>query len=477
MVQETQRRINEQQSTMTNEVGDSDVSPLHLGFVESIENEEQLRRIAHRSPNFDDWDGGQVGGCPSFLDPVHVPDSPQCHDCQTTMHFICQLYAPIDEYEDRAFHRTLYVFGCGKCQNESTRTIRVFRCQQPQENLYFPADPSNICTDVNDDDDDNVQDDWKQHLPDTHGVHLCQVCGMRGKYMCPLQQLYFCGKDHQKEYKKYIYDKIQNGEIPSELPSVFPLAEVAVDAEVLPSKEEEDNNVDQCDPLFPSNVSSGNGNDDDDDDSDAELEQEDLNRMTGRKQTVSQDKYTQTFMHRIKSQPDQALRYARWKAVAGNGATKTTDEEEKVLWIREDYRPTEIPPCPHCGSPRRFEFQLMPQLLDHLNRNVTVDPASAETYQQYKNALQQAEDLIREAPPETIPPALVENKERATERMRQYLLKQRKTTMEWGVVAVYTCVSSCGTPSDLDGSTSTGNASRLAYREEFAWRQPCLDLS
>ena len=89
--------------------------------------------------------------------------------------------------------------------------------------------------------------------------------------------------------------------------------------------------------------------------------------------------------------------------------------------------------------------------------------------------------MIRNAPPESIPPALVENKERATQRMREYLLQQRKSAaLEFGVVAVYTCTKSCGTLEELtreEEEGESGDPTRLAYREEFAWRQPCLDLS
>jgi pre-rRNA-processing protein TSR4 len=435
---------------------------VHVGLVEAIEDEEQLRRVGHRSPNFEDWDGGQVGGCPSFLDPEHVPDAPRCSHCEgTTMQFVCQLYAPVDEFEDRAFHRSFYVFACRKCQsdddhddNTAHTSFRVYRCQLPQDNPYYPSDPSS---------QENLSA-WKQHLPDSHGVHLCQICGMRGQYKCPLQQLYFCGRDHQKEYKRHVFDKLKNGEAPSDcLPSVFPIAELLVESEILP--EISLNNDPERETLFQGN--------DDGDDSDAELEQEDLNRMTGKKDTVEHDSFTHTFMERIKAQPDQVLRYARWRA-GDNDLDEANDA--RVLWIRKDHRPTTIPDCPYCGAPRRFEFQLMPQMLDHLNRNAKVDDeASTETYRLYKDALQRAEDLIREAPPEAIPPSLVENKERAMEKMRQYLLRQRRSSLEFGTVAVFTCTQSCGatgTLGQVDRIVGSGNAS---YREEFAWRQACLD--
>ena len=475
--------------------------PIHLGFIETITDEDQLLRMGHRSANFDHWDGGQVGGCPSFLNPQYVPEALTCQACQEqSMKFLCQIYAPVDEYEDRAFHRSLYVFACPTCQSSSasqkegdgsccssSSSIHVLRCQLPQENPYFPAHPSTENDRTSTSATSTSHDPaWKQHLPETHGVSLCQVCGMRGKYKCPLQQLYFCGKDHQREYKKHVFDKLQHGESPSSaLPSVFPIAELIVDAEVLPHDDDDDDDDDaQRDTMFANH-------NDDDEDSDADLEQEDLNRMTGRKDTVEQDKFTETFMQRIKGQPDQALRYARWNVISAEEEAEShsrggpsTVVADQVLWIRKDYCPTSIPDCPYCGAPRRFEFQLMPQMLDHFNRHSTADAASFSSsakYQEYKNALQQADDLIRSAPPESIPPALVENKERATQRMREYLLQQRKSAaMEFGVVAVYTCTKSCGTLEELtreEEEGESGDPTRLAYREEFAWRQPCLDLS
>jgi len=93
---------------------------------------------------------------------------------------------------------------------------------------------------------------------------------------------------------------------------------------------------------------------------------------------------------------------------------------------------------------------------------------------------------------------LVENKERAAARMRDYLLheqrnhhhhhhhhdrsdnktKSHKASMEWGVVAVYTCCRSCGAESARVGKTNddSDDDASTYYREEFAWRQPCLDM-
>lgn len=71
----------------------------------------------------------------------------------------------------------------------------------------------------------------------------------------------------------------------------------------------------------------------------------------------------------------------------------------KPLWIASEPLPENIPKCQYCNSPRQFEFQIMPQMLT--------------------------------------------------------LLKE--IDLDWGVIAVYTCMQSC---TDTDG-----------YKEEFAFKQ------
>jgi len=105
------------------------------------------------------------------------------------------------------------------------------------------------------------------------------------------------------------------------------------------------------------------------------------------------DKAFNQFKKRISPAPDQVLRY---------------DLGGDPLWISsENTLPTKnIPPCNHCKGPRIFEFQIMPQLLNHLG----LDPL--------------------------------------------------KDDLDWGIIAVYTCKSSC--PSSQE---------KGEYMEEFAWRQ------
>nr|SVE70285.1 EOG090X0266 [Daphnia similis]SVE70909.1 EOG090X0266 [Daphnia similis] len=66
---------------------------------------------------------------------------------------------------------------------------------------------------------------------------------------------------------------------------------------------------------------------------------------------VQEDKIFLKFKEKIDSYPDQVLRY-------GKGETP--------LWVSDSNAPSMIPNCEYCGSERRFEFQIMPQVLNYL---------------------------------------------------------------------------------------------------------------
>jgi pre-rRNA-processing protein TSR4 len=565
---------------------------VHLGFIEPVKNDDSINHhdnhaydwIGHASPQYDLWDGGQIGGRPTFLDPENLPSKPiSCLLCGDVMKFVLQVYAPIDDYEDRAFHRSLYVFCCPNnnsnhhCHDDdkTVGTIRVLRVQLPRENPYFPYESSSSNSSV-------ALADWNAHLPSSYNLQLCHVCGMRAPFKCPLQGCYFCGKQHQKEYKKCVFNVTStqqcsgnkkkttvglgqenegadnahttslkaattpafstgNPVFISSLPSVYPFAALVIGEE---EQDDEDSDPDNNDKkkahrktLFDYD------SEDDEEELDRNLEQDDLNRMTGRKSTVEvQHDVTAHFQRKCQSNPWQVLRYARtWASTtttANNNDSSSTKEQQDdncdhPLWIRADHQPKDIPPCPYCHAPRKFEFQLMPQLLHGLERlqkeqrqqrqqqeSSLVHAAAAEAsvksasgadgendkekngqpgsktpqqqqqeseankYRQIMDAVQQAEDLIQQAPPEQIPPSLVEAKEAAVERLRQERFglggKKNHTSsggggvVDWGVVAIYTCTNSCNGGEPADGVTVLDPVLGT-YREEFAWRQPSLD--
>lgn len=414
---------------------ETDDSPVHLGFCEPIQDAQHASEIAHNSPYWSDWDGGQVGGRPSWLNPRDLPLSPLCcthDDCTSTpMRFICQLYAPADTVNTNAFHRTLYVFACPICSS-----VRVIRTQLAQENDFFPASQDTTTATT------TTTESWSD--PE---MKLCKVCGQRGKGVCPLQQESFCSKHHQKEYKKHVFDvKEENGN-EAVLPSVYPMYELVVE-------EEPSNGSTAVDDSNRKTMFESNDNDNDGD-SDQDLEQDDLNRMTGANQSENKDDATtDAFFLRVERAKDQCIRYHQW-------------QDDAPLWISGDNIPTAIPDCEYCGAPRRFEFQLMPQLLHYLKQSSnTTEPIS----KQQKEALLAASTIVEKTDPNEMPAEFKETHDKAVQNIQSKILGNTGE-LDWGVVVVYTCTASCG---GSDDGASNANEELGAYREEYAWVQLSL---
>jgi pre-rRNA-processing protein TSR4 len=107
------------------------------------------------------------------------------------------------------------------------------------------------------------------------------------------------------------------------------------------------------------------------------------------------------FHHRVSVAKDQCIRYSRWN-----------DGEE--LWTSNNNRPdiiSGIPLCPLCHGERRFEFQVMPQLLFHIDAENSLGLGDGSDF-------------------------------------------------DWGTIAVYTCSNSCG-----------GDGGETNYYNEYVWCQ------
>jgi len=374
---------------MVESTPDAPIEDTQLGFCIDIEDNEHLMSVGHRSPDYREWDGGQVGGAISWLRPS--PQRVVC--CDNPMQFVCQLYAP---REGLAFHRTLYVFACRACH-----AMRVLRCQLPADNDYYPNYEGNDVEEVG----------WTKHLSQTT---VCAVCGMHATGKCPVQNLYFCGRLHQLQHRKQ---------------QVPPMYQLVVEQE----PETVTNNEGSHKPtLFD--------DDDDENDSDADLEQSDLNQMTGRRVDNQQDETTRVFLQRIQRPraQTQCLRYG----------------DKEPLWMHEKNKlPDKPPPCVYCGGPRKFECQIMPQMLNYLQET----EVEREDRTELLAALEQTEQLVNELVPEQVSPVLVDIRDKALERVQQSLYEGG---LDWGVVAIYTCSANCNTQE---------------YMEEYFWTQPSLD--
>lgn len=115
--------------------------------------------------------------------------------------------------------------------------------------------------------------------------------------------------------------------------------------------------------------------------------------------------------------------------------TKEDGQEDPILWISSRNKPTSIPRCGRCNSERRFEFQVMPQLLNDLLIKRRRMPNSGE-----------------KSP---------ENKEE----------DEDEDHLDWGTLLVYSCPRSCPVEEDQDSSSSEGPVSSN-YVQEFIYHQP-----
>ena len=436
---------------------------VQLGYSVEFEDDDHRMMAGHHLPLWRDWDGGQLGGRPTWLNPKDIPQNHlTCECCKNPLVFVCQLYCPCeDEISPNAFHRSFYVFACPKssnsnlCGKKTTGTIRVLRTQLPQDNPYFPQEQDEC---------------WAMHIPESWEVNLCKVCGQRGHGKCPIQGDHFCGRHHQKEHKKHVFDKKNEPSDEIEhpfMPSVLTASELVVEEEPLDVKDEKSEEK-----AGRSMFKSDDLGDDDDEDEeyDRNLEQGDLNEMTGAgPETVTKDAVTMKFYDRINSIPNvntQCLRYLRWPD------QELCFKTASPLWIRSDYRPDDgdIPSCERCGAERRFEFQLMPQMLHYLLKNHQMERSKEESINKKDaEAVRVATNILEQTPPEQVPPDLVTTTEKAVEAARAKIMEGGGNVPDWGCVSVFTCTGSCG------GMEVKEGAELGAYIEEFAWKQPSLD--
>ncbi|VEU33517.1 unnamed protein product [Pseudo-nitzschia multistriata] len=434
---------------------------VQLGFSVEFDDDDHRMMAGHNLPLWQDWDGGQIGGKPSWLNPKDIPKHHLvCKCCEDPLVFVCQLYCPCDDINPNAFHRSFYVFACPniECAKETTGTIRVIRTQLPAINPYLPEEEDDEC--------------WAMHIPKAWDVNLCKVCGQRGNGKCPVQGEYFCGRHHQKEYKKYAFDVRKDtsteGSDSCFMPSVLTSSELVVEEEP-PIGNDDKSDAKARNTMFKA----GNIEDNDSDEEfDRNLEQGDLNDMTGAgPETVTKDTVTMNFFDRINKITNvntQCLRYLRWPD------EERSRETASPLWIRSDYTPNEenISQCEKCGAERRFEFQLMPQMLhyllkDHQRKNK--EKSQNLISKKDTEAVRAASNILEQAPPEQVPPDLATTTEKAMEAARAKIMEESNKVPSWGCVAVYTCTASC------DVMDATEDDELGAYIEEFTWKQPSLD--
>ncbi|CAG9460289.1 unnamed protein product [Pedinophyceae sp. YPF-701] len=317
-----------------------------LGFLEDPEH-GPADLLRHRFLS-------KVGGRPAWLDPCNLPAPLQCGVSSKPMDFLLQVYAPVDDV-DAAFHRTVSLFVTRDGSRAAERgAVRAFRCQLPRSNPFYSSEPP------------GESDLTPPPLPagtaapdDRWAVAQAETDIAAGR-TCTAGD-------------------------PETLLRMLPESELVVEPES-DYPYEGDPEVEAARQAY---LRQG-------DPSDADLPDSDV-RSVEELEGMAERAHYAGFQARIAGAPSQVLRYCFEAGAA------------PLLPSPRPPAPKDVPPCPACGAPRRFEFQVMPQLLARLH----LDPEDPRG-------------------------------------------------LDFGTVVVYSCAASCPGPA-ADGG---------GYREEYVWVQP-----
>ncbi|XP_068728495.1 programmed cell death protein 2-like [Montipora capricornis] len=333
---------------------------VELGFTEEINNDDAIVKLRMTSTFFP----SKIGGIPAWLNLENLPDSKRmlCKICQKPMAFLLQVYAPMAH--DRSFHRSIFIFCCkdGKCHAQnSSGCFLVIRNQLKRENKFYSFHPPPDLDEMRELSLESISDEFKPKA----WTDLCDVCGCRGDKMCAkCHMAQYCGKEHQaidwKSGHKGICTQLlcaeeefsQNhsfeGNYTKQRSKVlFPEYELVTETEPDEDKNDdksEEEKIDEYKDFIQRNTGlTGTYSDDKGLESLAYLG----------KEALIADRQFRKFKKRVAREPKQVLRYHK------NG---------EPLWVSDDGKPSDgdIPAC-DCGSKRFFEFQVMPQMLNHLH--------------------------------------------------------------------------------------------------------------
>ncbi|KAM5326703.1 programmed cell death protein 2 [Glossophaga mutica] len=291
-----------------------------LGFVEAA---PAWRLRSEQFPS-------KVGGRPAWLGEAGLPGPAElaCARCGRPLAFLLQLYAPLPGRAD-AFHRGLFLFCCRA--PPCCAGLRVFRNQLPRENDFYSHEPPA--------EEPPPETGEPVRLQLTSGPWLCRVCGCLGPKTCSgCHRARYCSRDHQtldwRAGHRQACGQADNSD--NTVPDhnfLFPEFEIVIETEdeITPEVLEREDESEVTGSM-------------------AEAPEEELDSMA--KHESTEDEMFQKFKTKTALEPDQVLRYGRGIA---------------PVWISGESIPREedIPDCP-CGAKRTFEFQVMPQLLNHL---------------------------------------------------------------------------------------------------------------
>ena len=479
---------------------------VQLGFM------SETRNAMFADLNWEHWDGGKVGGKPVWLNSVGIPVPADliCRCCKSPLMFLLQIYCPLDDVDD-AFHRALYVFICRKKSCVDNGSVRCFRNQLNRRNDFYLFDPKQI-----------DQKDGKSilKLP-----KLCALCGCRAPSSCSkCKAISYCCREHQaadwRNHKhnckietvplsasvtssdRPIAEESTSASVNAEVQSIdtvasnaamtntltFPEFDLSISAEILEDLEKVDAlSKSVLEASIWENASAvevDDCSDDEDEKDDAHLTQTDYNTALGNE--ASDTIYTK-FMERVRrGGSNQVLRYIRWDDNEGplilSSSDVTTGLSQVKLSPIGTVCGTLIPTnpdtekingkfdtggcCQYCGSQRKFEFQIMPQLLHYLRvdkRTKIGNNCNDNYFPPLSTISENEETLNEELPVEEHSFATKDSNSLDNDNNNILLENKTEEDIDWGTIDIYTCTSSC--------SPKTVKLEDNSYLEEHTYVQ------
>ncbi|XP_077997124.1 programmed cell death protein 2-like isoform X2 [Glandiceps talaboti] len=207
--------------------------------------------------------------------------------------------------------------------------------QLPRSNKYYGYEPP------------EEKESSGQIWPTDFDEPMCVMCGSKGPKRCgKCHKVAYCGRDHQKIDWKSGHKKVccKEGSKSSNSMLLFPEYEVVTESEdykpAQTEKSEEEKMKEYSKFVETEKGETMMKNKD--------MTEGELDKMAAQEEDVQ----FQIFRERIRHEPEQILRYQRGG---------------EPLWVSSQHIPKDddIQVC-KCGAPRIFEFQILPQLLNHL---------------------------------------------------------------------------------------------------------------
>lgn len=211
----------------------------------------------------------------------------------------------------------------------------ALRCQLSLKNEFYPDTPLDETPVVGTDE-----------YSAANFLKICAVCGCAGKKQCAgCKSVHYCSKEHQAiDWKNGHKQNCKETGKPGNgsLKFLLPEAEIVIEAEPADAKKREKTDEERMADykvLVNEKIESL---------PDAAADELDHMASGG-----SDDPAFARFRKRVSREPEQVARY--WRGGA-------------PLWVSSRHVPAagDVPAC-RCGAPRHFEFQILPQLLNHLD--------------------------------------------------------------------------------------------------------------